>query len=100
MNLIISTVKKEKRRIDYMLGKYRDILSRLPKGTISEKKVNGNTYCYLKYRDGKKVISKYIGKDDIESMREQIEKRHHVEAMIHFLTEEQKLAEKVLEGKL
>lgn len=73
MNLIISTVKKEKRRIDYMLGKYRD---------------------------GKKVISKYIGKNDIESMREQIEKRHHVEAMIHFLTEEQKLAEKVLEGKL
>ena len=46
------------------------------------------------------MISKYIGKNDIESMREQIEKRHHVEAMIHFLTEEQKLAEKVLEGKL
>lgn len=100
MNLVISTVKKEKQRIDYMLEKYCEMLARLPKGTISEKKVNGNTYCYLKYRDGKKVISKYIGKNDVEAMREQIEKRHHVEGMIHFLTEEQKLAEKVLEGKL
>lgn len=73
MSLIISTVRKEKQRIDYMLGKYRD---------------------------GKKVVSKYIGKNDIEFTREQIEKRRHVEAMIQSLTEEQKLAEKVLEGKL
>ena len=58
MSLIISTVKKEKQRIDYMLEKYREMLEGLPKGTISEKKVNGNTYCYLKYRDGKKVVSK------------------------------------------
>ncbi len=83
-----------------MLEKYREILAGLPKGTISEKKVNGNTYCYLKYRDGKKVVSKYIGKNDIESIRGQIEKRRHVEAMIHSLTEEQKFAEKVLEGKI
>jgi len=44
MSLIISTVKKEKQRIDYMLEKYREMLEGLPKGTISEKKVNGNTY--------------------------------------------------------
>ena len=96
MSLIISTVKKEKQRIDYMLEKYREMLAGLPKGTISEKKINGNTYCYLKYRDGKK----YIGKNDVESIRGQIEKRRHVEAMIQSLTEEQKLAKKVLEGKI
>lgn len=100
MSLIISTVRKEKQRIDYILEKYREMLEILPKGTISEKKVNGYTYCYLKYRDGKKVVSKYIGKNDIEFTREQIEKRRHVEAMIQSLTEEQKLAEKVLEGKI
>lgn len=100
MSLIISTVRKEKQRIDYMLEKYREMLAVLPKGSISEKKVNGYTYCYLKYRDGKKVVSKYIGKNDIEFTREQTEKRCHVEAMIQSLIEEQKLAEKVLEGKL
>lgn len=39
MSLIISTVKKEKQRIDYMLEKYREMLAGLPKGTISEKKI-------------------------------------------------------------
>ncbi len=57
MSLIISIVRKEKQRIDYMLGKYREMLEILPKGTISEKKVYGYTYCYLKYWDGKKVQS-------------------------------------------
>ena len=48
-----------------MLARYQETLSELPKGTISEKLINGNTYYYLKYRDGKKVISKYVGKDNI-----------------------------------
>ena len=62
MNLIISTLLQEKQRIDYMLAKYQEALAELPKGTISEKQVKGNTYYYLKYRDGKKIISKYVGK--------------------------------------
>lgn len=99
MNLIINTILQEKQRIDYMLAKYQALLSGLPKGTISEKLVNGNSYYYLKYRDGKKVVSKYISKKSIESLRQQIEKRRHVEAMIKSLQEEQQLVEKVLEGR-
>ena len=75
MNLIISTVLQEKRRIDYMLAKYQEALAELPKGTISEKQVKGNTYYYLKYRDGKKVVSKYIGKKDINELKQQIDRR-------------------------
>ena len=59
MNLIISTVQQEKQRIDYMLVNYQKALAELPKGTISEKQVNGNTYYYLKYRAGKKTIWVY-----------------------------------------
>ena len=100
MNLIISTVLQEKQRIDYMLTKYQEMLAELSKGTISEKQVKGNTYYYLKYRDGKKIVSKYVGKQEVESIKEQIDKRRHIEAMIKSLLEEQKLAEKVLEGNL
>lgn len=100
MNLIISTVLQEKQRIDYMLAKYQEVLAKLPKGTISEKQVKGNTYYYLKYRDGKKVVSKYIGKSEIEELKYQIDRRHHIEVMIKSLLEEQKLAAKVLEGNL
>lgn len=100
MNLVINTMLQEKRRIDYMLKKYQALVVDLPKGTISEKPVNGNIYYYLKYRDGKKVVSKYISKKDIEGLRQQIEKRRHVEAMIKSLQEEQRLAAKVLEGNI
>lgn len=100
MNLIISTVLQEKRRIDYMLEKYQEALAGLPKGTLSEKLVNGNTYYYLKYRDGKKVISQYIRKQDVGALRKQIEKRRHIETMIRSLQEEQKLAARVLEGNV
>lgn len=100
MNLIINIMLQEKQRIDYMLEKYQALLAGLPKGTISEKPVNGNIYYYLKYRNGKKVVSKYISKKDIEVLRKQIEKRRHVEAMIKSLQEEQRLAAKVLEGNI
>lgn len=100
MNLIISTVLQEKQRIDYMIAKYREALAGLPKGTISEKKIKGNTYYYLKYRDGKKIVSKYVGKHEIEGLKQQIERRRHVETMIKSLMEEQRLAVKLLEGNL
>lgn len=100
MNLIISTVMQEKQRIDYMLAKYQEALVGLPKGTISEKQVKDNTYYYLKYRDGKKIVSKYVGKKKIEELKQQIDRRRHIETMIKSLLEEQKLAEKVLEGNL
>lgn len=98
MNLILSTVMQEKQRIDYMLTRYHDEFDRLPKGTISEKVTNGKTYYYLKYRDGKKVVSKYISKKEIDSVRQQIEKRRHIEAMIKSLQEERSIAMKVLGG--
>ena len=100
MNLMISMALQEKQRIDYMLDKYQQALEGLPKGTISEKQVGGKTYYYLKYRDGGKVVSKYITKENIDSMRQQIERRRHIESMIRSLSEERALAEKILEGNI
>ena len=99
MNLIIDTIIKEKTRIEYMLERYRKIIDELPKGTVSESKKNGQKYYYIKYREGKKVITKYIGKDAGE-MPALIEKRKHTEAMIKSLEEELKIANKALEGNV
>ena len=98
LNLILHTVTQEKQRIEYMLLKYQNELSSLPKGTISEKIVGEKTYYYLKYRDGKKIVSKYISKKEIESVRALVEKRRHIEAMVKSLQEEKAIADKVLEG--
>ena len=91
---------QEKERIDRMLAKYQEELEMLPKGTISEKKVKQSTYFYLKYREGKKVISRYIPQKDVDAVREQVEKRRHIETMIRSLREERAIAEKALEGQL
>ena len=98
--MILSTILQEKERIDRMLTKYQEELEMLPKGTISEKKVKQSTYFYLKYREGKKVISRYIPQKDVDAVREQVEKRRHIETMIRSLQEERAIAEKALEGQL
>jgi len=99
MNLIIDTILKEKSRIEYMLERYRKIIDELPKGTLYESNKNGQKYYYLKYREGKKVVSKYLGKDvgDVPAL---IEKRKHTEAMIKSLENELRIAEKALEGNV
>lgn len=99
MNLLLRTVMQERQRIENMLATYEAELSLLPRGTISEKNSGGKTYYYLKYRDGKKVVSKYIRRQDVDDMREQIKKRKHIEAMICSLQDEKDIADKVLEGK-
>lgn len=100
MNMILTTIVQEKERIEYMLMKYREEYDRLPKGSISEKKAGDKTYYYLKYRDGKKVVSQYISKSQIDEIRAQIEKRKHIEAMIKSLQGELAIANKVLEEEL
>lgn len=59
-----------------------------------------STYFYLKYREGKKVISRYIPQKDVEIVRELVEKRRHIETMIRSLQKEHAIAKKALEGQL
>ena len=99
MNMIINTILKEKIRIEYMLSKYRNIMEELPKGSLSEICRNEQKYYYLKYRDGKKVISKYLGKE-ADHFKELVEKRKHTEVMIKTLERELHIAEKALEGNI
>ena len=100
MNMILTTIAQEKKRIEYMLAKYQEEYDRLPKGSLSERKTGGKSYYYLKYRDGKKVVSEYISKARIDEIRVQLEKRKHIEAMIKSLLEELAIANKVLEAEL
>ena len=99
MNMILDTILKEKIRIEYMLEKYYKIIDDLPKGSLHVSDKNGQKYYDLKYREGKKIITKYIGKD-AEDMANMIEKRRHTEAMIKSLEAERRIAVKALEGNV
>ena len=98
--MILTTIVQEKKRIEYMLAKYQEEYSQLPKGSLSEKKTGGKSYYYLKYRDGKKVVSEYINKSRIDEVRIQLEKRRHIEVMMKSLQEELAIANRVLEEEL
>jgi len=100
MNLILATIQKEKQRIQYMLERYRAELATLPKGTLSEKKTGGRSYHYLKYREGKKIVSMYVKRAELGSLQEQLQRRKHIEIMIKSLKEELSIADKALEGRV
>lgn len=99
MNLLMSKVRQEKQRIEYMLLKYKEEYAAMPKGTLSEKKSGNKVYYYLKFRDGKKVVSKYVKDNEMEELKEQLEKKKHMDTMIKFLKDELAMADKLLEGK-
>ena len=99
---MLRTIQKEKNRVDYMLASYLGQLEMLPRGSVIAKTVGQNVYYYLKYRNGKKVFSDYLGKDGekVAAVRAGIEKRRHIETMIAQLQDEQRIAAIALEGKI
>lgn len=98
--LIKSVVLEEQKRNMEMITTYEKELESLPKGNLSIKKIGNNEYYYLKYRNDKKIITDYIGKDKekIAQIKEQIKRRKHYENMLSALMKEQKTISKILEG--
>lgn len=98
--LIKSVVYEEQKRNAEMIETYRSELKNLTKGNLSIKKVGNNEYYYLKYRNDKKIITDYIGKDKgkIAQIEEQIKRRKHYKNMLSALIKEQKIISKILEG--
>ena len=98
MNVILGTLIEEKQRNVRMQKNCIDEIAKLPKGSLSVKRIGKNEYCYLKYRQGKKFVSKYIGKCDerIEELKQQIEKRRYLEKLLRNLKDEYKLITKVV----
>lgn len=80
-----------------MIAEYTRELDALPKGSVKTKNVSGRVYYYLVYRNGNKVVSKYIGKDEdsVKVISEQIVRRKQVEEILKRLTEEKSQIEKM-----
>jgi hypothetical protein len=97
--LIKSVVQEEQRRNSEMAAHYTQLIADLPKGTLVVKRTKAREYYYLKYRFGKKVISKYIGKDagSMIGVRHKLEQRKHCVEMLIALQKEQKAIAKILE---
>lgn len=98
MNVIYAMLEEEKKRNIKMQKAYIFELIELPKGTICEKTIGKKVYYYLKYRQGKKIISKYVGKDlkEVSIIKDKILKRKYLENVIRELRAEYKTLCKVV----
>jgi len=72
-----------------------------PKGSLHLKKIKGNEYYYLFWRDGDKVCSKYVGQDP-EALRDiklKIGARKERESDLRKLADDIRLLEKAVKLK-
>ena len=84
-------LEKERQRNEKMRLAYQQRVLELPRGSLTIRELNGRKYCYLRYREGKRVIQKYAGTVEQEAtLRAQLEERTHLEELIVMLNEENK----------
>lgn len=90
MSVLAALLSREESRNENMIAEYSRELQTLPKGSIKPKKVKDKIYYYLIFRDGDKVITKYVGKDEesVIPVRAQLARRKQVEEIIKKLKEE------------
>ena len=55
-------------------------INALPRGSISTKKVNGHTYYYHRWYEGKSKKERFIPKEELEQLRARIEQRKKLQA--------------------
>ena len=58
---IDNVLKKERAKNEKKLLEYEQKLQEYPRGTLVFRESNGRKYCYFRYRDGKKIVTKYAG---------------------------------------
>ena len=93
----MTVISREETRNENMMIEYTKELEKLPRGKMIPKSVNGRTYYYLYYRDGKRVVSKYIGRDEekLLAVRDQLARRSQIEEIIKKLKEERSQIKKM-----
>jgi hypothetical protein len=81
--VISGMLRDELKRCQEMHDGLRKSVSKLPKGVINKRKKRYKnrvySYYYLKFRDGKKVVSKHISKEAIQEISKKLEQRKKYE---------------------
>ena len=84
MSVVGDVIKEEYNRLNSLMELYDKKIAESVKGSLSLKKRGNNAYYYLAYRENKRVIFHYIGKEgspQVQDYAVKIEKRHKYEEM-------------------
>lgn len=92
-DVVKAVFQDELERNQRLLLRYEKELELLPKGSIFKRKIGSQEYLYLNYREGKKVVSKFLGKIEefnSDELQAQLNKRKEYKQLIKKLKLEQK----------
>lgn len=96
MSILDGVMREEYDRLSRIIAKVEEEINELPKGYISEKKINGKNYCYLQFRENGKVKSVYIKNDELDAYRDLITRRNELIIKLKGLKADKSKLEKVL----
>jgi len=85
MDMVKSMLREELEHSMEMREHYRSALSLLSPGALVKKRINDREYWYIVRREGRKVKTHYVGKvggNEVSSVRKDMEKRRHYEALL------------------
>ena len=81
---------------------YRDIrsqlerkLKQLPRGSVKKRVLGNQVYYYLQYREGAKVVHKYLGKSRPEKLEREAKERRALKHQLREVRDSIKLLSKV-----
>lgn len=96
MSTILNVVQNERERIVCELDLCIKSIEQLPKGQVYTQSRGSKTYHYLKFRDGPRVVSRYLDKNEILLLRSQIADREALLARTKALRKELAVADRIL----
>jgi len=89
MTILDEMLAEEYERLERGILLLREEIETLPKGYISEKKIGRGVYFYLQNRDQKKIVSRHLKKEEVETYRDLIQKRKSLAHKVKELQAEQ-----------
>lgn len=96
MAYMLDVLNEEYDRLISKKDFYMNLMKNLQHGSIQIKKINGRQYAYLCYREKGKVVSKYIPKEQLEKVRNEILQYKQSKTALKNINDNLKLIKKVL----
>lgn len=97
--LLKSVFQDELERTNRLILRYEAEMNELPKGSLYRRKIGNQEYCYLNYREGNKVVSKFLGNTETfstEELAQKLKKRKKLSVLLKKLNNDKKSLEKEL----
>lgn len=97
---ILKSILKDS--LDYYLDLERRLRARLkelPRGSILKRRIGQKDYYYLNYRNGRQVVSRYLGKDEPKQVEKEVKERRLIKQQLREVEENLRMLDRLEKRK-